>query len=403
MARRHLGFIVPSFLSLCVALLPMGPAGALATLRVNPSALSLSDAVPEQPPRPSLAETALELEAQAGALYNAGRYDEALQVQRRSVEGHRRLVAQDPSQSLRLAASLHNLGVVLIRLGRKAEALAPTAEALAIYRTAPSVQGGEALVAQERPLRNLVLLLYEGNRPQEALPLADALLLLHQQGRGRDPLAEAGLIDIFNLRASLFVVLNRPQEALQDLESAVALARRMAGPSAGNPALRHGLAGSLLNLSQVADLLNQPARALPPAQEAEVLLRGLARQHPGLRADWARALRRLGQAHAATGDAIQAQLALQESIAVLRTLDPAGPSATLALDAGGHRDDLAQALEALAVVHHRLHQPREARAAGQEAIRLYSALARSDPRYRQDVERTRAWLTSWPLATPAQR
>lgn len=403
MARRHHRFVVSSLLSLCAALAIVAPAPAPALRRLPAPAAGLAEASAVDTPGPSLSDTARDLEEQAGALYGAGRYEEALLAQRNAVEHHRQLVAQDPSQRLRLAASLHNLGVVLIRLGRKAEAIPPTAEALTLYRSDPSARGGEASLAQERPLRNLVLLYYEANRPLEALPLANDLVRLHQDGVLADPLAQSERIDVLNLRASLFVALNHPGEALRDLENAVSLARRMAGESPENPALRHGLAGSLLNLSQVADLLGQFGQALPPAREAEEILRPLARQHPALTGDWAKALNRLGQAHAKTGDASGARPPLEEAIALLRTLGPAGPSRTLAVEIGGWRDDLAHALETLAFVNVHLQRPLEARAAGEEAMGIYSELAQADPRYQRDVERIRAWLTSWPETTPALR
>jgi hypothetical protein len=404
MARRHHGFLRTTLLSLLAAWL-VGPSTALATRRLDTAAGGVAD-VPTEEARPSqsLSEQARDLEDQAGALYSAGRYEDALQAQRDSVASHRRLAAQDPSQRPRLAASLHNLGVVLIRLGRKGEAIAPTAEALALYREAsPTTRGGESSRGLERPLRNLVLLYYETNRPQEALPLADDLVRLHQGAATDDPRAQAALMDVLNLRASLLVALNRSEGALRDLEGAVALARQLARQAPQDPLLRHGLAGSLLNLSQVADLLDQGDRAVPPAQEAEGLLRELARLHPAVNGDWAKALSRLGQAYARQGDAARALPALEQSVALFRGLDPAGPSRSLDVELGGYRDDLALALEHLAHVNQRLQRPREARAAGEEALRLYTALAEADPRHQQDVERTRAWLTTWPALTPAQR
>jgi tetratricopeptide (TPR) repeat protein len=403
MARRHHGCFLPSLLSLCAALVVFDPATALAVRRLESTRVGLAEAPTMEAPRRGLSDAARDLEEQAGALYGLGRYEEALEAQRQSVETHRRLVAQDPSQRLRLAASLHNLGVVLIRLGHKAEAIPPTAEALALYRSDPSAQGGEGALAQERPLRNLVLLLYESSRHAEALPLADDLVRLHPASQPRDPLAAGERIDVLNLRASLLVSLNRPAEAMRDLESAVVQARRMARQAPENPVLRHGLAGSLLNLSQVADLLGQFDQAVRPAREAEEVLRGLAHQHPGLSGDWAKALGRLGQAEARAGNPAKARLALERSIALLRTLDPAGPSRTLDVEVGGYRDDMAHALETLAVVQRELHQPEDARASGEEALRLYSALAQDDPRYQRDVDRTRAWLTTAPVAIPAQR
>ncbi|MFN7678773.1 MAG: tetratricopeptide repeat protein [Cyanobacteriota bacterium] len=353
--------------------------------------------------QPSLQERARMLEDQAGALYGLGQYVEALQVQRRSVESHRQLVAQDPSQRLKLAASLHNLGVVLIRLGRKEEAIPPTAEALALYRSDPSSQAGGTAAALERPLRNLVLLYFESNRPEEALPLADLLVRLHPTAPGNDPLLGAQRMDVLNLRASLLVALERPKEARQDLETAVALGRQLAGEVPENLTLRHGLAGSLLNLSQVADLLGQWDQATAPAQEAEAILGVLARLHPELKGDWAKALSRLGHAHAKTGDALQARRRLEESILLMRSLNPAVPSGSLAVEIGGYQDDLAHALNTLAMVNHQLQRPREARAAGVEAMELYALLAREDPRYKPEVERLRSWLSTWPEATPATR
>ena len=401
--RWHHGVLLTTLLSLQAACLP-GPSSAWATRPLENAASGLAESVADEgQPGRGLSAQARGLEERAGALYNAGRYEEALAVQRESVECHRRLAAQDPSQRLKLAESLHNLGVVLIRLGQKSAAIAPTAEALALYRNDPSARGGEASLALERPLRNLVLLHFEANRPLEALPLADELVVLQQRAAAADPRAQASLMDVLNLRASLFVALNRSREALRDLEGAVALARAQAERFPTNPALRHGLAGSLLNLSQVADLLGLTDQAVPPAREAEAVLAQLAREHPALNGDWAKALSRLGQAYARQGEPARAQASLEQAVALLRSLNPAGPARTLAVEPGGYRDDLALTLETLAVVNQQQQRPREARAAAEEALRVYSDLAREDPRYRQDVERTRAWLTSWPPLTPAQR
>lgn len=403
MARRHHGFLHTTLLSLLAAWL-VAPSTALATRRLDPTARGLAD-VPTEEVRPgrSLSDQAQELEDQAGALYNDGRYEDALQAQRESVATHRRLAAGDPSQRQRLAASLHNLGVVLIRLGRKNEAIPPTAEALELYRLDPSTRSAGAPPGIERPLRNLVLLYYETNRPAEALPLADDLVRLHQGATAEDPRARSALMDVLNLRASLLVAVNRSRGALEDLEAAVALARELARQAPRDLLRRHGLAGSLLNLSQVADLLDQVDRALPPAREAEALLRDLARLHPAVTGDWAKALSRLGQAYARQSDAVRARPALEQAVALFRGLDPAGPSRGLDVELGGYRDDLALALEHLAGVNQRLQRPAEARAAGQEALRLYSALAREDPRFQRDVERTSTWMTAWPALTPAPR
>lgn len=385
-------------LSLLAALCLL-PASALAVWRLGPSSSGLLEPSAAEAPAASLSEAARVAEEQAGTAYGTGRFEDALRAQQRSVAIHRQLVGQDTSQRPKLAASLHNLGVVLIRLGRKDEAVAPTEEALALYRAMAFANGRQASTAMERPLRNLVLLYFEGNRPQEALPLADELVRLHQTLGTQDPALQAEQVDVLNLRASLLVALNRPREALRDLDVAVAQGRQLVQLDPQNPGLQYSLAGSLVNVSQVADLLGYKAQALKPAQEAEALLRQVARRQPQLIGDWAKSLSRLGQAHARVGDPVQAKTPLEESIDLLRLLARSGPAETLTVEVGGYRDDLAQALETLAVVYQQLQRPEEARAAAVEAMELYRALVTVDPRYGKDVERTRAWLSSLPQGT----
>lgn len=395
---RQVRPLIPPAFGLLAALCLL-PASALAVWRLGPSSPGLLKPSAAEAPAASLSEAARAAEEQAGAAYSAGRYEDALQAQQRSVAIHRQLVGQDPSQRPKLAASLHNLGVVLIRLGRKAEAVAPTEEALTLYRTTASANGRVAPSAMERPLRNLVLLYFEGNRPQQALPLADELVRIHQTLSPQDPVLQAEQVDVLNLRASLLVILNRPQEALRDLDAAVAQGRQLLQQDPRNPGLQYSLAGSLVNVSQVADLLGNGAQALKPAQEAEALLRQVARSQPQLIGDWAKALSRLGQAYARVGEPLQARAPLEESIDLLRLLARSGPAETLTVEVGGYRDDLAHALETLAVVQQQLNRPQEAQAAAMQALELYRALATVDPRYSKDVERTRAWLSSLPKGT----
>ena len=395
------GRVFTSLISLAAACL-LAPASSLAMLRWDSHSVVLPDTLAVNVSDRTLAEAAQHLEQQAGDLYSAGRYEEALKAQLNSVEIHRKLVAEDPGQHNKLAASLHNLGVVLIRLGRKTEAIPPTEEALSLYRSVAQSLGAEASQSLERPLRNLVLLYFEANRPQDAMPLADDLVRLHQSRSLEDPMAKAAQVDVLNLRASVLVALNRTQEARRDLEGAVGLARSLARSAPQNLGLQYGLAGSLVNLSQVSDALGAFDQALSPAQEAEALLRQVARAQPQLIGDWAKSLSRLGQAYAQMGQPASARPPLEESIALLRVLASSGLSGTLAVEVGGYRDDLAHALEALAVVQHQLRHPLEARAAAEEAMAIYRALARLDPTYGKDVERTRSWLTSLPKTTPVR-
>lgn len=398
---RPARLVVSSFCGLCAVLI-LAPSAMLAMVRQASHSIAPVASLAAEASDPALLEAAKEAEQQAGAHYNAGRYEEALRAQQHSLQLHRELAAQDPSQRLQLAASLHNLGVVLIRLGRKTEAIPFTEESLSLYRLESAGRAGEVPLVLERPLRNLVLLYFETNRLQEALPLANDLVRIHQSIAAVDPLSQGERVDVLNLRASLLVALNRLGEAQQDLQVAVGLARSLAELAPENLALQYGLAGTLVNLSQVADLLQQYGQALRPAQEAEALLRQMARRQPQFTGDWGKALNRLGQAFAKVGDPSRARPPLEEAIALLRSLDRSSSAGSMAVEVGGYRDDLAHALESLAVVLQQLKRPEEARAAGQEAMEIYSVLAQLDHRYSRDVMRTQSWLSTVPRPTPAK-
>ncbi|MFN9532737.1 MAG: tetratricopeptide repeat protein [Cyanobacteriota bacterium] len=398
---RPARFVVSSLLSLCAVLI-LEPSAMLAMVRQKSHSIGPVKSLAAEASDPALLEAAKEAEQLASAHYSAGRYEEALRAQQHSVQLHRELAAQDPSQRLQLAASLHNLGVVFIRLGRKTEAIPLTEESLSLYRLESAGQSGEVPLVLERPLRNLVLLYFETNRLQEALPLANDLVRIHQSMAAVDPLSQGERVDVLNLRASLLVALNRLKEAEQDLQVAVGLARSLAELAPQNLALQYGLAGTLVNLSQVADLLQRYPQALRPAIEAEALLRQMARRQPQFTGDWGKALRRLGQAFAKVGDPSRARPPLEESISLLRSLDRPSSAGSMAVEVGGYRDDLAHALESLGVVLQQLKRPEEARAAGQEAVEIYSVLAQVDHRYGRDVVRTESWLTTILRPTPAK-
>jgi hypothetical protein len=163
-----------------------------------------------------------------------GRRAEALQATQEAVDLYRRLAAQHPDAFLPdLAGSLTNLGNALSEMGRRAEALQATQEAVDLYRR---------LAAQH---------------PDAFLP--DLAMSLNNLG---NRLSEMG----------------RRAEALQATQEAVEIRRRLAAqhPDAFLP----DLARSLTNLSNVLFALDRWEEALQAAQEAVEIRRRLARQYP---------------------------------------------------------------------------------------------------------------------------
>jgi tetratricopeptide (TPR) repeat protein len=182
--------------------------------------------------------------------------------------------ASDTSPAMR-ATWLNMLGMSLAQVGRPAEALPPTEEAVGVYR-----ELAEAYPDRYRPdlalsLSNLGVAFSALGRPAEALPPTEEAVGVYRElaeaypDRYRPDLA----LSLSNLGVA-FSALGRPAEALPPTEEAVGVYRELA--EAYPDRYRPDLAASLSNLGIRLSELGWPAEAAEVQQEAKRLRQSLA-------------------------------------------------------------------------------------------------------------------------------
>ncbi|HEV3288059.1 MAG TPA: tetratricopeptide repeat protein, partial [Streptosporangiaceae bacterium] len=249
----------------------------------------------------------------------------AATVTSQATDHHRQLAAARPDTfTPDLAASLANLGLALVGLGRGEEALAAAGEAVAIYRQ----------LAAARP---------DAFTPNLAKSLNNLSFALGRLGRGEEALAAAG--------------------------EAVAIYRQLA---AGRPdAFTPELARSVDNLAVALVGLGRGEEALAAAGEAVAIYRQLAAARPDtFTPDLARSLNNLAAALGRLARDEEALAVGEEAVAIYRQLAAVRPDA--------FTPDLARFLDNLTAVLDRLGRREEALAASGEAVAIYQQLAAAD-------------------------
>ncbi|MDY7106155.1 MAG: tetratricopeptide repeat protein [Actinomycetota bacterium] len=293
----------------------------------------------------ALADLATVLERRAGEWDGDRRIDALTEA----VAARRALVERAPDTSVAgLAASLDDLAVALGAAGRDDESLAAAGEAVTRHRR----------LAEADP----------DHRPV----LARALRALSLRLRA------AGHLD----------------DALDEITEAVELFR---GLTPADPGLLGRLAASVGNRSATLRDLGRLDEAVTDGRTAVELYRGLADGDPTLRPHLADALHNLALACTDAGLAEAALAAVDESVAVRRTL-AADASATV-------HDELARSLRLLAARHHDLGHTDDALAAVSEAADEYEWLgaAGEDDVSGAAAERAYCLMTAAMLAAEAGR
>ncbi|EAU66905.1 tetratricopeptide repeat family [Stigmatella aurantiaca DW4/3-1] len=313
-----------------------------------------------------------------------GRPAEALEATREAVGLHRELAQRNPDAFRpALAGSLNNLGNRLGTLGRPEEALEATHEAVGLHRE----------LAQRNPdafrpdlavsLNNLGNWLSDLGWPEEALEATREAVGLHRELAQRNPDAFrpdlAGSLN--NLGNSLSALgLRWPEEALEATREAVGLYRELAqrNPDAFQP----DLAGSLHNLGNRLRDVVRPEEALEATREAVGLHRELAQRNPNaFRPDLAGSLSNLGNWLSALGGPAEALEATREAVGLYRELAQRNPDA--------FQPDLAVSLSNLGSSLSTLGRPAEALEATREAVGLYRELAQRNPdAFRPDLAKS---------------
>ncbi|MER5628585.1 tetratricopeptide repeat protein [Streptosporangium sp. NPDC002544] len=325
------------------------------------------------------AERARWLSALGTHLSELGRAAEALSVTQEAVTIYRELAQLYPDRYRPdLAGSLSNLGVWFSELGRAAEALPVTQEAVAIRRELAQSYPDRYRPDLAASLSNLGVRFSKLGRAAEALPADQEAVAIRRElaqlypDRYRPDLATS----LSNLGVH-FSKLGRAAEALPADQEAVAIRRELAQSYPDR--YRPDLATSLSNLGIRFSELGRAAEALPVTQEAVAIYRELAQSYPDrYRPDLATSLSNLGIHFSKLGRAAEALPVTQEAVAIYRELAQLYPDR--------YRPDLAASLSNLGVWFSELGRAAEALPVTQEAVAIYRELAQSYPdRYRPDL------------------
>jgi tetratricopeptide (TPR) repeat protein len=255
------------------------------TLALRPFLADLYQARLARTPREEPEERARLAHMLGFALSEMGRRAEALEATQEAVEIRRRLSAQRPDAFLPdLAMSLNNLGVDLSEMGRRAEALQATQEAVEIRRRLAAQHPDAFLPDLAASLNNLGVDLSEMGRRAEALQATQEAVEIRRRLSAQRP--DAFLPDLAASLHNLGIRLSemgRRAEALQATQEAVDLFRRLAAqhPDAFLP----DLAMSLHNLGDRLSEIGEPEKALAAYEEAVRILLPFFRVLPPAFAD----------------------------------------------------------------------------------------------------------------------
>ncbi|MGH8909961.1 MAG: tetratricopeptide repeat protein [Egibacteraceae bacterium] len=305
-------------------------------------------------------------------LSEAGRRAEALAVGAEAVALRRRLADADPAAFLpNLAASLNNQTIRLSEAGRRAEALTVATEAVALYRRLADADPVAFLPDLAGSLNNQTIGLSEAGRRAEGLAVATEAVALHRWLAGADPAAFLpDLAMSLNTHAARLSEAGRRAEALAVGAEAVALHRRLAG--ADPAAFLPDLAMSLHNHAALLSKAGRRAEGLAVATEAVALYRQLADADPAaflpnLAVSLSTHAARLSEA----GRRAEALAVGAEAVALHRRLAGADPVAFL--------PNLAGSLHNHAILLSEAGRRAEALAVATEAVALRRQLADADP------------------------
>ncbi|MEU0797309.1 tetratricopeptide repeat protein [Amycolatopsis sp. NPDC005961] len=316
---------------------------------------------------PELAEA---LSNVGAMLLRTGRYAEALEHCAETVQLYRELAASNPaSYRPGLALSLYNLGGVFTKLGRAEVALDHNLESVRIYRELSS-----RIPAIHQPdfamsLNNLASA-FLGIKDYERASLTSREAVANYRYLARRSTAwQPGLAMSLSTLGAVLIGMDSHDEGIATLQEAVTLYRRLATENRDH---RADLASALHNIAAVLPLMADPQSSLEYSQEAVDLFRALVADNPtAYRPELAGALRNHSDTLIKLRAFEQALPASQEAVELYRQLT--------ANDATAYRPNLAAALHNLGTSLSESGRHAEALPSCQEAVDLRRTLADRDP------------------------
>jgi tetratricopeptide (TPR) repeat protein len=292
----------------------------------------------------------------------------ALEVTRQSLELREAALREDASTETQRQA-VHRrifLGVCLHALGRYDEALEATLEVCQWLRDLAAAKPAIFEADLARSLTHVSVRFSYLNRREEALEaIQEAVALERRLSRQAPRSALASSLDDLSI---ILHTHDRPTEALEASREAVRLRQILADR---DPAMRPSLAGSLTNLAGRLDDLKRYEEARAVLEDAVRLRRALARDEPNrFRADLARSLHNLSLVLGKI-DRPMALARAQEAVTIRRQLADRQP--------GIFDANLAKSLSALGACLMEAGRKVEACEAHREAVALRRALVLRQP------------------------
>ncbi|MEB3302374.1 MAG: tetratricopeptide repeat protein, partial [Cyanobacteriota bacterium] len=211
--------------------------------------------------------------------------------------------------------------------------------------------------------------------PEALAPTEEALKIYRELAQSNPAYRPDVAMALNNLGKSLSEVSRRP-EALASTEEALKIYRELAQ---SNPAYRPDVAMALTNLGVMLSEVGRRPEALAPTEEALKIYRELAQSNPAYRPDVAKALNNLGNRLREVGRRPEALAPTEEAVKILRELAQSNPA---------YRPNLAKALNNLGYLQLQLAQPEIARSAYEESIAIIRPLAATNPAFQEDLQRT---------------
>jgi CHAT domain-containing protein len=293
-------------------------------------------AIPEQS---DALQRARDLNQQATALYEAGRYQDAEPLYQQALAIRRQQLGEDHPD---VAASLNNLALLYTDQGRYREAEPLYQQALAILRE----QFGQNHPDVATSLNNLAGLYIDQGRYREAEPLYQESLAIRREQLGQShPDVAASL----NNLASLYRVQGRYREAESLYRESLAILREQLGQN------HPDVATSLNNLAVLYSNQGRYGEAEPLYQQALAIRRQqLGEDHP----DVATSLNNLAGLYRDQGRYREAEPLYQQALAILRE------------QLGQNHPDVATSLNNLAVLYSNQGRYGEAEPLYQQALAI---------------------------------
>ena len=337
---------------------------------------------------------AASLQNVAAILCDRGRFHEALDPAEEAVSVYRQLAAVG-SRRLSvyladLAASLTIVSDCRYRLRGIEDALKPAQEAVDIYRSLDARKTHQPPLllspAYAAACHHLGAILVELGRPEEASdPIQEAIrvrsLLADPDSAPQVPRAIArfaALASSWDCLGMIHYQLNRMEEAVQSVQKAISLRRKLASsPSGDTVAWMPDLAVSLINLAAIMSGSGQIEEALDPSREVVSIYRDLmaASHNPSYYLpDLAEALRNYSERLHAVGQTASAVGAATEATRIYRGLVGSGRSS----GSSPHLPALAASLTMEALISQD-HDLAAAFSALNEAVRCWAMLATHSP------------------------